>query len=297
MILLNSEKLNEASITHLNHIQQEINIEGVFEQKVKKAESKWSSKTSSTTAKATFTDIKTKLISMCSGAEICVYCEHNEATDIEHIFPKRLFPNKTFLWENYVLACGKCNTHFKKDRFSIFNPEGTVTVEDITPKMKIYLEPANADALFINQREEDPMSFLELDFEGKTFYFIERYFPGTREYEKAKYTKDILGLNKRDDLVQHRIAAFNYYKNELEKYVSVSGTQNKNELIKVVDGFIDTVDVNLDFEQEKNRILSSIKNRIKKHNHPTVWKEMQRQRDNLPETNSLFQYAPESIMW
>ena len=297
MIQLDYKSIQAASITHLASVQLEINGEATFEEQVKKAKSKWSSKTSSNAGKVTFDDAKAKLVTMCSGAEICVYCEHNEATDIEHIYPKRLYPAKAFDWNNYVLACGKCNTHFKKDKFSVFNPAGGVGSQDITPKQKQYSKPPNEDCLFINQRVENPMNFLELDFQGKTFYFIEKHSVGTRDYEKAKYTKSILGLNNRDDLVQHRIAAFNYYKGELSKYVSINQTQDLNGLIQTVDNFIDVIDIQKDFGEEKKRILLSIKQRILKHNHPTVWKEMIRQRATLPETNLLFTQAAEALTW
>jgi len=297
MIRLNFENLLADTIDHLNSVQQQINNEADFEHQVIKAKSKWDSKTSTTEAKAAFVDIKEKLISMCSGAEICVYCEHNEASDIEHIYPKRLYPSKCFRWENYVFACGKCNTHFKKEKFSIFNPVNSVTIQDITPQRKVYVRPDNEDTLFINQRLEDPMTFLELDFIEKTFYFFERQGENTREYEKAKYTKDILGLNKRDDLVQHRKAAFYYFKSELARYLAIQNSHDMNELSNSLDGILDTVDTTLEFQQEKTRILNSIKNRIKKHNHPTVWKEMIRQRANLPDTNLLFEQVPEALAW
>ncbi|MDT3498329.1 HNH endonuclease, partial [Bacillus toyonensis] len=43
----------------------------------------------------------------------CAYCEskilHIDYGDIEHIIPKSIFPQKTFLWDNLTIGCAKCN--------------------------------------------------------------------------------------------------------------------------------------------------------------------------------------------
>ena len=186
MIHLNSKNIDASSNAHLEKVQKEITDEPTFEEQAKKASAKWDSKTSGA-GKSAFKNIKDTLIEMCVGVEICVYCEQNEATDIEHIYPKKLYPEKAFTWENYVLACGKCNTHHKSDKFKIFNPQNSDLEEDVTPPRGEYIKPANDDALFINQRKENPMDLLELDLENKQFVFIEKYPVGTREYKKAKY--------------------------------------------------------------------------------------------------------------
>jgi len=297
MIRLTFEDLTAGSTTHLAAVQEEINNQANFKEKAVRADLKWRAKRSTTVAKSTFTEIKSKLVAMCSGAEICVYCEHNEATDIEHIFPKRLYPNKCFLWGNYVLVCGKCNTHFKKEIFKIFSPAGSEIIQDTTPKRNVYTEPENDDALFINQRVDDPMDYLELDFLERTFYYIERPATGTREYEKAKFTKELLGLNRREDLVQHRKTAYKFYKGELQRYAAIQHINGMAELLHLTDSFIDIFDAGGEFEVEKTSVLTAIRKRIESHSHPTIWKEMIRQRESLPETNQLFQQVPDAVTW
>ena len=278
-------------------MQEEINSQANFREKVVRADLKWKTKQSTTAAKATFAEIKSKLVKMCSGTEICVYCEHNEATDIEHIFPKRLYPNKCFFWGNYVLVCGKCNTHFKKEIFKIFNPSESETLQDVTPKRNEYTESENEDAVFINQRIDDPMEYLEIDFLGKTFYYIERQAPGTRGYEKAKFTKDLLGLNRREDLVQHRKTAYKFYKGELQRYAAIRHTANMPEMLPLIDSLMDVFDADGEFEVEKHSVLAVIQKRIESHSHPTIWREMIRQRESLPETHQLFQQVPDALTW
>jgi hypothetical protein len=297
MIKLSSKDILPASTVHLASVQQQVDNEASFELKVQRAESKWNNKTGSEDGRLAFKDIKDTLTDMSVGLEICVYCEHNEATDIEHIYPKRLYPEKAFIWDNYVLACGKCNTHYKKAKFSIFNPAQTILVEDITPKKGQYTTPENNDALFINQRVEDPMEFLELDLVNKLFIFTEKHPEGTREFLKARYTKEILGLNTRDELVAHRKTAVRHYLRELEKYAEAKSSNDFDALFIAVNGDYDGIDKTIDFELEKSRILEVIKEGILKYYHPAVWKELKRQRGNLPKTRQLFEQAPEALEW
>lgn len=298
MIQLFSSPLELLSETHLQNVRGRISGEATFQAMCLKAKSEWASKTSSAAAEAAFADIKLKLKEMCSGTTICVYCEHNEATDIEHIYPKRIFPNKAFDYNNYVLACGNCNTHYKKDNFKVFDPAQSSVAVDVTPSdYKVYNQPQTEDAVFINQRIEDPLFLLELDFLQNSFYFIERHHIGTREYEKASYTKEILGLNKRDDLVKQRKAAFGFYKHELARYIAVLQATNLHQLEQCIDLVIDTIDLVGDFGSEQQRLKDVISNRIKRHTHRTVWKEMIRQRHQLPSTLSLFDQAPEALNW
>ncbi len=301
MIPLNTKNILPATENHLTTVQGIITNEVTYEAKIKRAISRWDNKTSSNAARAAFDNVKSVLKDMCSGASICVYCEHNEATDIEHIYPKRLYPEKAFTWANYVFACGNCNSRYKADNFKIFNPAGTIIIQDITPKVGVYLVPTNEDALFINQRSEDPMALLELDIISRQFIFREIYPQGTREYEKAKYTKDLLDLNGRQDLVRQRKAAHKWYLHELRNYIRVKSTANFNELIIAVNGESEIDSTEIDetavFAIEKQKILDSIKNDILTHSHPTVWRELIRQRTDLPKTNLLLGQALEVLTW
>lgn len=292
MLRLNSENLSQESTDYLSSKQSEIDILPTIKEKAEKAIELWGSKSASS-----FKKIKGILLKMCVGIEICVYCENAEATDIEHIYPKKIYPDKAFKWENYVLACGKCNSHHKSDKFKIFNPKNSTTVEDVTPRRGTYRQPANDDALFINQRQHDPMDFLELDIINWTLYFTEKSPEGTREYEMAKFTKDLLGLNKRANLPEARKMAVIFFLNRLNKYVGAKKSNNFQELKTAVEDDINSIDETKSFTSEKARMLESIKTDIIKSAHPTVWKELIRQRNKLPKTNRLLNDAPEAINW
>ncbi|MFO1234889.1 MAG: HNH endonuclease domain-containing protein [Rivihabitans pingtungensis] len=85
------------------------------------------------------------------GAGLCCYCEQNEeATDIEHILPKSLFPQQTFVADNYLLACKTCNTGHKLDKMAVFVPAGSVVNECLARQE----EPASQDvALFTRAKK------------------------------------------------------------------------------------------------------------------------------------------------
>lgn len=62
-----------------------------------------------------------KLRSMASGIERCMYCEDSSGTDIDHFRPKSTYPDWAFQWENYLLACSHCNSNEKRNQFPLLN--------------------------------------------------------------------------------------------------------------------------------------------------------------------------------
>lgn len=297
MIRLTSKTIQPATEAHLVVVQKAIQNEPTFADQAKKASLSWDSKASSQAGQDAFTDVKTTLISMSVGVGICVYCETNEGADIEHIFPKKIYPEKAFSWDNYVWACKNCNTKYKSDNFKVFNPKDSTNELDVKPPRGTYLKPPTDDALFINQRIEDPMDLLELDLVAQQFIFKERYPIGTREYLKAKYTKDLLGLNARAALVVARRNATKYFRDRLGKYVEARNANDFAELAAAIDDDFGGVDATRAFAGEKDRITAAIKKDVLEYPHPTVWKELMRQRANLPRINSLVNQTPEVLTW
>lgn len=293
MIQLNSKTLTQNALDHLAAKQKQVNDlpHLDFEAKAQMAVALWNP---SATA---FDEIKKNLREMCPGIVLCVYCEFNEATDIEHIYPKKLYPEKAFIWENYVLACGKCNRILKLDKFKIFNPKDSANVEDVTLPHGTYKQPTNDDALFINQRKENPMDFLELDLREKTLTFGTILPENTREYERAKFTIELLGLNTRGDLVSARKKDLRFFVGRLEKYVNAKKSNDFQELKNAVDDDYESINENAIFLTEKERIIEAIKADVLEHINSTVWKELLRQRANLPKTNKLLNDAPEAVNW
>lgn len=293
MLKLNPEKitLTKKTIDHLaskqnliDDLDDSIEQSKVFEEKATKANSLWKSKKSKA-----FDEVKEALKQLCSVYEVCVYCECNEATDIEHIYPKKFYPNKAFSWENYVLACGKCNSHLKNDKCSIFNPKGSKTIE------KLSGQPANEDILFINQREEDPFDYIDLDL--KTGIFTPASFE-KRKYERADYTIKLLDLNGRSNFKSARVNAKIFFIDRLNTYVKANLSTCFEELERALHPEIhQDIFETKDFNAEKDRHLENIKKQILGKKQRTVWKQIIHQRDKFSILEKLFNNAPEALNW
>jgi uncharacterized protein (TIGR02646 family) len=48
----------------------------------------------------------------------CAYCENVAAKDIEHFYPKSIYPGRMFFWDNFLRGCKNCN-NAKVDRFPL----------------------------------------------------------------------------------------------------------------------------------------------------------------------------------
>ncbi len=274
MIQLENLSLSSSTSRSLRQYQAEVDGEPDFPSRVAKAKKIWPSKKQN----KPFEEIKTKLTTMCAGAKRCCYCEDSAADEIEHIFPKNIYPEKTFVWENYLYACGPCNGP-KNDNFAVFDLQNGALM-DVTPPRnmpgkppQVLTPPKAGDPVLINPRKENPLDFLFLDLKD-TFHFIEwEDDETTRSYKRAEYTIELLKLNTRDLLPQARSEAYGDYKARLAHYIiRKNNGAPASELAKM-----------------KRGILSK--------QHPTVWAEMKRQQDKISELKALFDQAPEALEW
>ena len=219
----------------------------------------------------TFKQVRQVLTEMCSGARRCAYCEDSVADEVEHIKPKDLYPEWVFVWENYLYACGPCNGP-KNNQFAVCSSR-TKQFTNVTRGRKATVVPPEAGhPVLINPRIENPLDFLYLDLID-TFYFLPRFGLDAKQQERAKYTIKILRLNDRDYLVKAREEAFDSYRARLSEYVSgkASGVE----------------------ENQLDRLIKT----LQRMQHPTVWREMQRQQKLMPALQKLFNLAPEAASW
>lgn len=218
----------------------------------------------------TFDAIKKVLTAMCSGARRCAYCEDSAADEVEHIYPKHFYPDRVFVWRNYIYACGPCNSP-KGSRFAVFTAGLNSELELVRDAYVSSPPPAGMSAL-IDPRVEDASRFLALELRD-TFYFVARAAPGTLDYERAKYTIDVLGLNARELLPAARRASYRDYRAHLSQYRTVRDNGGD--------------------QTELQRLAAEIRTR----QHPTVWSEMKRQHASLPNLAPLFAAVPEALGW
>ena len=175
----------DSTLQHLQTIQAQVDACANFAQRAKTAESKWNSKTSSQAGKQAFATVREQLKQESVGAGLCCYCEQNEATDIEHILPKSLFPQQAFVADNYLLACKTCNTGHKLDKMTVFVPAGSAVSECLARQE----EPASQDVAFIHPREENPLALMLLNWKAGLFIAHPKTAPaGSREREKVLNT-------------------------------------------------------------------------------------------------------------
>lgn len=227
---------------YLNTQQQIIDGLATYSDKVIAANTAWDSKN-----RSIFDGVRLALDSICSGARRCHYCEDSAADEVEHIWPKKFYPEKTFIWQNYLFACGPCNGSNKRDHFAIFDAVGN-RVDLIRGKNDPITQPPVGIALFIDPATEDPTDFFTLDL--STGLFVPLPPQGSQNFQRAEYTINILGLNRRDYLSRARRSAYASYKDALSAYLTLKQQGGS------------TADL-------KNKRIE-----ISEKHHPTVWHEM-----------------------
>ncbi len=228
--------------TYLSEQQRLIDDLPTYPEKVIAARVAWGGKD-----RNIFKEIRATLDDICPGARRCHYCEDSAADEVEHIWPKKFYPEKTFVWQNYLFACGPCNGSSKRDQFAIFDANGT-QVDIVRRKNDPVTQPPIGTPLFIDPSAEDPTEYLSLDL--NTGLFVPLHPDGSQEFKRAEYTIKVLGLNTRDYLSRARRNAYASYKDALNAYARLKE------------------------EGSSIAVLNNKRMEINKKHHPTVWHEM-----------------------
>lgn len=292
-------ELSPKSSGRLNKLQEEVNkktastnekgeVITAFVNQVKAASKKWDSKSSSDIGKSTFEEVKQKMEELFGMQRVCHYCEHNEPSDIEHIYPKSLYPRRAFLWKNYLFACKKCNTDCKSDRFAVW------TTQNQRFNLPRNQEPVEGQNLLIDPRTENPEDFLIINL--NTFEFEIIPSAGTFEFEKASYTVDLLKLNQRDLLIQARKNFYNHCYDSLERLCRIREAATTEELRQILRPN-DDVEFDLPLAQLKEDITETYRMSILSHAHRSVWRAIQLQSISYPKWDALFTRLPEALHW
>jgi uncharacterized protein (TIGR02646 family) len=258
MIQVFPPDLDAETLAILARLQGMVDLEGDYARQVAKAKSEWDAKLGSIPKRRAFGKVKEALTQMCSGPQRCCYCDDAPADEIEHIAPKTRYPERTFVWDNYLYACGSCNGP-KDNFFAVFTPniEGNEFTEVIATTR-------GHEPVLINPRVDNPLDYLWLDLKD-TFYFEARGINGTRQHQRGQYTIEKLRLNERDYLPEARGLAFTEYVTLLERYAQTHAPYLRQTILR--------------------------------KNHVTVWKEMQRQCLQHDDLKSLFEKVPEARNW
>ena len=267
MLCLHDPGLDAKTAQGLNAYQAKVDRAGVYAEQVA-AGSRLFSRYSHR-GNRVFDVVRHTLEGMCFGVQRCGYCEDSVGDQIEHIRPKSLYPERTFVWENYLPACGGCN-RAKGTDFSVFDSGGGL-VNVARRRNDPVLQPAPGTPVLIDPRREDPLAFLALEIE-ETFRFVPREDLNSANETRAEYTIKLLKLN-RDVLLRARCRAYGQFRARLVEYRH---------------------------DQDSGASAAQLKARreeIRTCDHPTVWREMQRQQDDIPELRRLFTEVPEALRW
>lgn len=218
-------------------------------------------------------------ISLRNLGEVCAYCEQNEESDIEHILPKKAFPHLAFQWENYLMACARCNRDLKKDKGWVFVPVGSangVELQRNTP-------PPTNDWALVHPRKEDPLELMRLDFKSFFWFAAPSVQPRSRDFFKVEHTlgEEMLDLN-RSKLVKNRKNAFGNFKRLAMEYLAVYKATDF-EALQVATLGQPTLDEAAPFARERARILRGLEMAFKEAEHLSVWREMCRRSSELGE--------------
>jgi uncharacterized protein (TIGR02646 family) len=253
----------------LDAYQAEVDGASDFASQVAKAKQLFSARNKSTNP--AFRVIRRKLDELCGGAGRCCYCELSQPDEIEHVRPKDWYPEAVFAWSNYAYSCGPCNAP-KNNQFAVFKRRSRKPTYLVRGKGDPVAPPPVGRPVIIDPRTETPLNFMELDL-AETFLSVETADEGTREYERAKYTIEVLRLNERDVLTKARRSAFHSYRAILKEVLELKASGASPS------------------EIDTKRIV------IQELPHPAVWQEMKRQRMNDKQLARLFTAIPEAMTW
>jgi len=285
MINIPIESLDSDTSGKLEKLQLKIDQKSTFLQKASKAQSSWDSKSVTTFAK-----VKDTLLLMNISKGICNYCEQNESNDIEHIEPKSFFPEKTFVWENYILACKQCNSGHKLDKCFVFDSNGDLKF------LERSIEPSTKDVAFINPRTDDPNNYMILTFPSYQFEILEGN--SQRQTLIAQKTIEILELNTRAVLVEARKNAANYYFSILDRLVRIRAVRTNKALKSILSPVDSLIDDTKPLNLLKAEITESYKNHIISYQHPSVWYSIKKISSIIdPTWKRLFSKIPEALNW
>ena len=295
MLKIRQIPIPKGVLNHLHKQQDKMDALIDYEQQVRLSNTLWQNKKKNNAHKSAFNRVEKELQKIAIGtAGYCNYCEANIGSTIEHIYPRGLFPGKTFLWENYLWACKQCNGRHKVSQFQVFESAHSTNIINLVKDYN-FIPPPNDDAVFINPRVDDPMDYIKLDFDSGLFEIISNNV-NSRAYIRAKYTLEVLQLNLREGLVQDRKKAIKDYLVLFQQYLNIQNSDSLEELIRCLTSTNYSLE-NDSLELEKSRLGLLVQKTILSQKHRTVWKEMQRQVANLKMLETMFESFPEALNW
>lgn len=199
--------------------------------------------------------------SRCSRGA-CAWCDHDSASQIDHVAPKHHFPQQAFRWANLVPCCGRCN-QTKGDQCAVIVKGKQVK---LTRKHGV---PKQFDKLaYLHPRMDRMEDHFALDLTTGLWIAIR---DSQEDTERAELTLSILGLNEIQFLCDARKAAWNSLRDALELAALAHGAGDQATL------------------DEKRRHIASLPQ--------TIWAQMKKHRQQYSRINMLFERLPVALTW
>ncbi len=289
MIRLGHRDLPQEVANELAALQAKVDAMPTFAEKAAEAKRLWGNK-GGMKGEAAFVEIKKLLIELCVFVRVCNYCEHSEANDIEHIYPKAAFPEKAFVWDNYLLACPKCNTAHKSDKIDVLNDDDEVVT------VSRHVEPSFKRVAFINPRIDDPTRFMILNLTTREFDILNGL---TRaETGMALQTLEILQLNQRDLLKEARRREEGNYFDLLDRLRTILKAEDTDAFVDALNPIDDRFDLLKPLSELKEEAIENVKRNVQIHPHPSVWHAIKVFRAKTsPKWMQLFADIPDTLTW
>lgn len=112
-----------------------------------------------------FEEIRCTLIAMAHGRARCMYCEDGQGTDIEHFWPKSVYPLRAFDWANYLWACSYCNSNAKRARFPLDATGGPLLLDPSVdePTRHLLFLPSTGEFDALDERGSKTIEIFDLN--------------------------------------------------------------------------------------------------------------------------------------
>lgn len=113
---------------------------------------------------------------MTGGRQRCMYCSDSAGTDIEHFWPKSVYPERMFQWLNMLLCCTGCGRDCKGSKFPL----------------------DNGNPALLDPTVDDPWQFLDFNTATGILFPLVDANGGTTT--KGEETVKLLKLDRRDEV-------------------------------------------------------------------------------------------------
>jgi uncharacterized protein (TIGR02646 family) len=130
-----------------------------------------------------FEQVRDALTAMAPGAPgvaRCMYCNANEAADIDHFRPLARYPGHAFVWSNLLLACSICNSHTKRDVFPLDEEGCAVLLDPTWDDPPAHLDYSVATGRFEGFDRRGSVSVATYDLNGDALRSRRRALPAQR---------------------------------------------------------------------------------------------------------------------